>query len=113
MEGMADVSGDVDVVQVAEMNRFEARMPDGSVAGFLEYRLEGQGLFQKVLVMPHTVVNPQYEGRGVGSALVREALSWARKIGAQVDPQCSFVAAYLRRHPVYSDVWDGAGSASE
>ncbi|WP_029067764.1 GNAT family N-acetyltransferase [Jonesia quinghaiensis] len=101
---MADSTDEIDVVQVPENNRFEARTAQGVTAGYITYQVRGEGLFNKVLVLPHTVVDPQFEGRGIGSRLVREAFSWARKIGAKVDPVCPFVATYIERNPVYSDL---------
>jgi predicted GNAT family acetyltransferase len=49
----------------------------------------------------HMGVPPALEGRGIGSALVRAGLSYAREQGYHIVPLCSFVAAYLRRHPEY------------
>jgi uncharacterized protein len=47
----------------------------------------------------HTEVPPPLQGRGLAAALVREALAWAAAQGLLVRPLCSYVAAYLRRHP--------------
>ncbi|WP_199423076.1 GNAT family N-acetyltransferase [Actinotalea solisilvae] len=52
----------------------------------------------------HTEVDPDAEGHGIGSTLVRWALDDVRSRGASVDPQCPFVAAYIRRHPEYQDL---------
>jgi predicted GNAT family acetyltransferase len=43
------------------------------------------------------------EGRGIGASLVRAALDDARKRGFKIVPACSFVAAFVRRHPEYND----------
>jgi hypothetical protein len=51
-----------------------------------------------LLVFTHTVVDPGYEGQGVGSALVRWALDDARSRGYHVVPTCPFVRAYIDRH---------------
>lgn len=56
------------------------------------------------LVLPHTEVPPSLEGRGIGAALVAAALDWARAEGLAVLPSCSFVAAYMRRHPETMDL---------
>ncbi|GAB2466855.1 GNAT family N-acetyltransferase [Streptosporangium sandarakinum] len=52
----------------------------------------------------HTEVDPRFEGRGVGGALVRVALDDARSEGAKVVPLCSFVSAWIRKHPEYADL---------
>lgn len=59
-----------------------------------DYRLEG-----KVMVMTHTFVPPALEGHGIAAELVGAAMDYARKNDLKVDPRCSYVAAYMRRHP--------------
>lgn len=60
------------------------------------YQREGD-----VIVFTHTVVPARLEGRGVGTRLVRGALDSARDQGLRVVAQCSFVAAYIDKHPEY------------
>ena len=60
----------------------------------LTYALTSRGV-----VFEHTVVPAEAEGLGVGGALVRTALDWARAERLDVTPQCSFVRAWLTRHP--------------
>jgi predicted GNAT family acetyltransferase len=57
-----------------------------------------------VLVLHHTEVAPELEGRGIAAALVKAALAWARSEGLRVRPTCSYVAAYMRRHPETQDL---------
>ncbi|MEU8382187.1 GNAT family N-acetyltransferase [Streptosporangium sp. NPDC048865] len=72
---------------------------DGRQAGKLELiRRDG------VIVYPHTKVQPEYEGRGVGAALVRTALDAARAENAKVVPLCWFVQEWIDRHPDYADL---------
>jgi uncharacterized protein len=61
---------------------------------FLSYD-ESDGM----LTLLHTEVPPELEGHGVGSALVRTALEYARARSLRVLHVCSFAAAYLKRHP--------------
>jgi predicted GNAT family acetyltransferase len=72
---------------------------DGELAGFLLYRRE-----PGVLELVHTDVDPKWEGKGVGAALVQGALDDVRARGLKVRPYCPFVAAYIRRHPDYDDI---------
>jgi predicted GNAT family acetyltransferase len=52
-----------------------------------------------VMHMTHTHVPPPIQGRGIAATLVDAALAYARAKGLRVDPQCSYVRAYMRRHP--------------
>ncbi len=81
-----------------ESHRYEARL-DTRLAGFLDYRLRGGQI-----VLAHTDVDPELEGKGVGSALARFALEDARSRDLGVVPRCPFVLAYLKRHPEFEDL---------
>ena len=71
-------------------------------AGFLQYRAE-----PGVVVLVHTEVDPAFEGRGLGERLVAGALADLRARGCRLVPRCSFVRAYLRRHPDQDDLVAG------
>lgn len=60
------------------------------------YQREGD-----VIVFTHTHVPPRLEGRGIGSRLIRGALDSARDEGLRVVAQCTFVAAFIDKHPEY------------
>lgn len=81
-----------------ERHRFELEL-DGELAGFITWR-ERDG----VLDLLHTEVDERYEGRGLGGRLVRGALDDVRAQGGRIVPSCSFVAAWLKRHPEYADL---------
>jgi predicted GNAT family acetyltransferase len=82
-----------------EADRFEAVDAEGTVAGFAEYRR-----YDDRIVFTHTEVDEAFEGRGIGSTLVREALDAVRGDGLRVVPQCPFVKAWIARHPDYADL---------
>jgi predicted GNAT family acetyltransferase len=72
--------------------RFEATV-EGQLC-VAEYQLRG-----KVMWMTHTGVPSAVGGRGIAAELVRTALEWAGARGYTVEPSCSYVEAYMRRHP--------------
>ena len=78
-----------------QASRFEASV-DGVAAGYLEYRLRGA-----TMAILHTIVDPAFGRKGVGSALVAYTLDWASGQDLGVLPYCSFAATYIRRHPEY------------
>jgi predicted GNAT family acetyltransferase len=81
-------------VHQADAQRFELHL-DGHTA-HLSY-----GLRPGVLVAEHTIVPDALGGRGVGSALARHVLDHVVAQGLKLDPQCSFIKAWIDRHPPY------------
>ena len=86
------------VRDVPARSRFELEQ-DGELVGFIEYRLD-----DATLVMTHAEIYPEHGGQGLGSTMVRDALDAVRESGRAVRPRCSFVAAYISRHPEYYDL---------
>lgn len=78
--------------------RFEI-LVDDALAGFTAYEPRGE-----VLVFTHTEVDPKFQDKGVGGALVRAALDQVRARGGRVVPKCPFVSAVIDRHPEYADL---------
>ena len=52
----------------------------------------------------HTLVPIPMEGMGVGSALMKYALDYARDHHYSVIPNCAFAQAFLLRHTNYRDL---------
>jgi uncharacterized protein len=73
--------------------RYVARFESGLLAELTYYDLDGA-----VRVMDHTRVPQALEGRGIASQLVSRAVSDADGEGQTIRPDCSYVAAWLKRH---------------
>ncbi len=84
---------DITVTDAPDQQRYEAHV-DGTLAGFADYIPTGE-----LLAFTHTEVLPEFEGKGVGSALVRGALDAVRAQDKQVLAVCPFVSAFVQRHP--------------
>ena len=82
-----------------DASRFEAVDESGVVAGFAAYRR-----YDDRIVFTHTEVDDAFEGRGVGSVLVRAALDAVRGEHLRVVPQCPFVKGWIGKHPDYADL---------
>ena len=83
-----------------EKHRFEADLGDGSLA------IADYNLLTSKIVFTHTEVPEGHEGQGIGSALIRFALDFARERGLEVIPICPFFAAYMKKHAEVQDLLD-------
>ncbi len=104
----------VAVIHEPQMHRFVVQQ-DGETAE-LAYRDGAAGQ----IVFTHTGVPTALEGRGIGSALAKAGLDYARANNLEVVPLCSFVRGYIERKPEYQalvhkpagdDAGDAAGSS--
>ena len=59
-----------------------------------------------LVIFVHTEIEPQGEGRGLGSMLVREALDDVAAHGGRIVPLCPFVAEWIEQHPDYRELVD-------
>lgn len=88
----------IEVTDHAAAGRYEVRV-DGELAGFADRTVR-----DGVMVLPHTVVDPSFRGRGLAAELVRRALDDARQQGLDVIPSCWYVAQYIGDHPADVDL---------
>lgn len=84
-------------------NRFELHV-GGHVAATYYKKTPG------VIIFVHTEVPEALGGQGIGSKLIRGALEAVRNEGLRVVPQCPFVAAYMKKHPEFNDLLNGAAA---
>lgn len=88
----------VRVEDVPARGRFEVSV-DGRVVGLASYHVDGD-----VMTLPHTEVDPSVAGQGIGTVLVEQVLTSARRQHLTVLPYCSFVRHYLHEHPADVDL---------
>ena len=83
-----------------ESDRFVIEV-EGRTVGLADYYdADGRRVF------PHTEVLPQFQGRGLATILVAEALRATSAEGLRIVPTCWMVAEYIDRHPEYADITD-------
>lgn len=87
-----------EVVDRPEAHRYEV-LADGKVAGYVEYQRD-----PREIMFIHTEIDEAYEGKGLGSVLVRHVLDDARERGLAVLPLCPFVRGWISRHEDYLDL---------
>jgi predicted GNAT family acetyltransferase len=84
----------------AEEGRFTIGV-DGHTVGLAEYAdRDSQRIFT------HTEVDSEFEGRGLATILVGEALQQTRDAGLRIVPVCKLVANFVEKHDEYADLVD-------
>lgn len=68
----------------------------GTEKAYLTYRF-----YKKSIAFMHTVVPKSHEGKGIASALAKEAFRYAEEHKKPVMVYCPFVSAFLKRHTEY------------
>jgi uncharacterized protein len=85
-----------------DSDRFTIAVDDHKV-GFTEFAdRDGQRIF------PHTEVADGFEGRGLATILIGEALQATRDAGLRIVAVCPMVAAYVDKHQEFADIADPA-----
>ena len=79
------------------LSRFE--LDANGMTAFVTYQL-GDG----VITLQHTETPPQARGQGIASKLIAGTLDTVRARGLKVIPNCSFVRAYIAKHPEDRDL---------
>lgn len=92
---MSDLQGESMVKHNEAEHRYELETDHGLAVAV--YRRQGDSA-----VFTHTEVPPEDEGKGIGARLVRAALDDTQRRGLKIVPACSFVVAFVRRHPEYA-----------
>jgi len=95
MDQQARPKPELQIVDNPDSRRWEVRN-GGEVIAFAEYRnTPGR------ITFTHTVVDPDYEGHGIGSRLARAVLDDSVARDLRITPVCPFIRAYVERHPAY------------
>ncbi len=58
----------------------------------------------EVIDFTHTYVPIELRGKGIAAKIVREGLEYAKENNFKVIPSCSYVEAYIDRHPEYHNI---------
>ena len=101
----------ITVVDNETGGQFELR--DGrSIIGRALYLVHRPGEDQpEQVIFFHTEVDDAYAGQGLASRLAAHALDATVAAGRRIVPVCPYIAAYVRRHPEYTEQVDAPTSA--
>ena len=87
----------MEVYNNKELSQFEVQF--GAETAYSEYEVRDGNMYFK-----HTDVPEDMKGKGVGRAIARTALTFARENQLKVVPWCPFFKGYIERHPEYQDL---------
>ena len=59
------------------------------------------------IVITHTEVDPQLQGRGIARRLLDATVAWARATGTRVAATCPYAKAQFEKDPSIRDVYEG------
>ena len=95
------MENEISIADAPENSRYEARDADGSLMGFVDYKLAGPAI-----AFLHAETLPEFRGRGVAGKIAVKSLEDAREAGLRVRPLCPFYEEFLETHPEYADLVD-------
>ena len=73
---------------------------DGQEAGIMTYSKAGED----TIIIDHTEVFPEYNGKGIGKKLVLEGVKYAREHKLKIIPLCPFANALFKKIKEIQDV---------
>jgi uncharacterized protein len=87
------------VVDNPGRSRFEIALGEEKFAT-VQYRIDPLGR----VVLTHTEVPAEFEGKGIGSRLAKGVFDAIRESGRKAVLKCAFLVRWYERHPEYSDI---------
>ena len=91
---------DLRLVDVPERRRYEiVSAEDPEPLAFVDY-----GVRDRVILLMHTEVRPDLEGRGIGTRTAELVIDHLRRSGLSAIVGCPFLTSWLRRHPNAQDI---------
>jgi predicted GNAT family acetyltransferase len=73
---------------------------NGKQAGLMTFVFAGKDK----IIIDHTEVDPEYNGKGYGKKMVAKAVEYAREKNLKIIPLCPFAKKVFDKTPDFSDV---------
>ena len=90
---------EIKIIHDKEHHKFVCEI-EGKIS-HLKYKVLPDG---KTLDYRSTYVPPELRGRQIADQMVKAGLEYAKANKYKVIPSCSFVRAYIERHPEYKEI---------
>lgn len=87
----------LELIKNEAAHRFE--MYVDRYAAIIEYRQ-----VRDTIILVHTEVPPQLEGRGAATAIIEKTLHYIEQNHFKLRPLCPLVVAYIKRHPEWNRI---------
>ncbi|HEY3748724.1 MAG TPA: GNAT family N-acetyltransferase [Pseudonocardiaceae bacterium] len=94
------MTADVTVRHNTEASRYEALLGD-QVVGVVMYQRQGDRM-----IFEHTIVQPEFRGRGVAGQLVKAALDDVAANGWTMTNYCGYITDFIAHNPGYASLAD-------
>lgn len=88
----------IEIIDNKENNRFELFVND-KVGGEIDYEIE-----DSKLIINHTGVRKEHEGKGLARKLVDFSVNYARENNFKIVPVCPYVKLVIGRNKDYQDL---------
>lgn len=73
---------------------------DGEIAAEMKVTFESSDR----IIIEHTLVRPNYKGKGFGKVIVDSLVDYARDNGIKIIPRCEYAKSVFEKTPNYVDV---------
>ncbi|MBE8713012.1 GNAT family N-acetyltransferase [Sphingobacterium hungaricum] len=87
-------------VKQSDGKGFAMAREDGKRAGIMTYSVAGDEL----IIIDHTEVEPEFNGKGVGKELLYKIVEMAREKNIKIIPLCPYAAAMFKKTEDIRDV---------
>ncbi len=88
------------IVKELEGKGYAMARANGKRAGTMTYSIAGE----KLIIIDHTEVGPDFNGKGVGQRMLYKIVDMAREKNIKIIPLCPFAAAMFKRTEAIKDV---------
>lgn len=56
------------------------------------------------IIIEHTLVNPKFNGKGLGKIMIAKAVEYARENGVKITARCEYARSVFDKNMEYSDI---------
>ena len=96
---MAEDQVTIEVMKAGKMGEKFALLEGGQELGYMSFKR----VHEEGIIVEHTLVHPQGQGRGLAGRLFAHVMEWATERDLYVVPVCPYVYGRLEKYPEKGD----------